>query len=87
MYNIIVLFNRKISKKSKGFFDTYFNTTYSKARVVMVDAEPKVIKSILDEEKKSKLSIYNPKNVVYSEVSRFLMVMMIIILKQLEWMW
>lgn len=61
--------NRKTARKSKGFFDTYFNTASSKARVVMVDAEPKVIKASLDDERQSKLSLYDPRNVVYSEVS------------------
>jgi len=55
-------------KKSKGYNDTFFNSLNSKARVVMVDAEPKVIRANLEEEKKLKLSLYDKKNIVYSEV-------------------
>ncbi|KAF0985073.1 hypothetical protein FDP41_000112 [Naegleria fowleri] len=62
-----LLNGEKTARKSKGFFDTYFNTASSKAHVVMVDAEPKVIKASLDDERQSKLSLYDPRNVVYSE--------------------
>ncbi|KAL9643520.1 hypothetical protein ABK040_010134 [Willaertia magna] len=63
---IKVLYSEKEAKKSKGFSNTFFNG-HGKARVVMVDAEPKVLKANLEEENKLKMSVYDIGNIAYSE--------------------